>query len=313
MEKETGNCYFNYVHDESLQTNVFKRQQDPFFRWHLTLREGLLRWGVGTVCAALPAPDSPLWPVAPLSLPGSNSSTDAGWLRQDPKGPALPGTPYLPGISAMEDPFPYGNVTKEYVLTPEAATVLWKDHCTRVRSPAAKAVLCLLPQTTYWHMHVGFRVDKTDHTTPCTALWWERLNSKINALSKLWYVTCVYSGVLLDALPHSHCITLTSFPRGIQSPLVGAWARNSLACSLPGTSGIQSSGFVSSSCKRKQRVNNVATALESSPTCFRTQLRLLSRALEIPRVTLSRTRKTNETWQKKRKSMCQENCTTNTN
>lgn len=194
--------------------------------------------------------------------------------------------------------------------------VLWKDHCTPVRSPGAKALLCLLPQTTYWHVHVGFRVDKTHHTTTWTALWWEGLKSKISALCTLWDVICVYSGVLLDALPHSHCITLTSFPRGIQSPLVGAWARNSLACSLPGTSGIQSSGFVSSSYKRKQRVNNVATALASSPTCFRTQHRLLSRGLEIPRssvVTLSRTRKTNETWQKKRKSMYQENCTTNTN
>lgn len=44
-----------------------------------------------------------------------------------------------------------------------------------------------------------------------------------------------------------HCITLTSFPKGIQSPFVGACARNSRALSLPGTSGMQSSGFVSSS------------------------------------------------------------------
>jgi hypothetical protein len=55
---------------------------------------------------------------------------------------------------------------------------------------------------------------------------------------------------ITQALAHSHCITLTSLPRGIHSPLVGAWARNSLACSLPGTSGIQSSGFVSSSCRK---------------------------------------------------------------
>lgn len=71
MEKETGNCYFNYVHDESLQTNVFKRQQDPFFRWHLTLREVLLRWGVGAVCTALPAPDSPL----------ARSSSQFTWIK----------------------------------------------------------------------------------------------------------------------------------------------------------------------------------------------------------------------------------------
>lgn len=52
--------------------------------------------------------------------------------------------------------------------------------------------------------------------------------------------------------PFLHCITLTSFPRGIQSPLVGACARNSRAFSLPGTSGMQSSGLVSSSWRRKK-------------------------------------------------------------
>ena len=67
-------------------------------------------------------------------------------------------------------------------------------------------------------------------------------------------------------------MTLTSFPSGIQSPLVGVWARNSLACSLPGTSGIQSSGLVSSSWKRKQCVSSMAKkASEPSPTCLRTQ------------------------------------------
>lgn len=50
-----------------------------------------------------------------------------------------------------------------------------------------------------------------------------------------------------------HCITLTSFPKGIQSPFVGACARNSRALSLPGTSGMQSSGFVSFSYKKKQK------------------------------------------------------------
>lgn len=45
---------------------------------------------------------------------------------------------------------------------------------------------------------------------------------------------------------YSHCITFTSFPRGIHSPLVGACARKFLASSFPGSAGIQSSGL--SSC-----------------------------------------------------------------
>jgi len=58
----------------------------------------------------------------------------------------------------------------------------------------------------------------------------------------------LYDGpVTSGALSALHCITLTSFPKGIQSPFVGACARNSRALSLPGTSGMQSSGFVSSS------------------------------------------------------------------
>ena len=43
-----------------------------------------------------------------------------------------------------------------------------------------------------------------------------------------------------------HFITLTSFPRGIHNPLVGALAKNSRACSFSGRSGIESSGFSSS-------------------------------------------------------------------
>ena len=78
--------------------------------------------------------------------------------------------------------------------------------------------------------------------------------------------------LLLETLPRSHCMTLTSFPSGIQSPLVGVWARNSLVCSLPRTSGIQSSGLVSSSWKRKQCVSSMAKkASVPSPTCLRTQ------------------------------------------
>lgn len=49
-----------------------------------------------------------------------------------------------------------------------------------------------------------------------------------------------------------HCMTLTSFPKGIQSPFVGACARNSRALSLPGTSGMQSSGFVSFSYVKRE-------------------------------------------------------------
>lgn len=49
-----------------------------------------------------------------------------------------------------------------------------------------------------------------------------------------------------------HCMTLTSFPKGIQSPFVGACARNSRALSLPGTSGMQSSGFISFSYRKRQ-------------------------------------------------------------
>lgn len=50
------------------------------------------------------------------------------------------------------------------------------------------------------------------------------------------------------AVLYSHCITFTSFPRGIHSPLVGAWARKLRASSFPGSAGIQSSGFTSFSC-----------------------------------------------------------------
>ena len=50
---------------------------------------------------------------------------------------------------------------------------------------------------------------------------------------------------------HSHCITFTSFPRGIHSPLVGACARKSLASSFPGSAGMQSSGLSSSSYRQR--------------------------------------------------------------
>lgn len=56
---------------------------------------------------------------------------------------------------------------------------------------------------------------------------------------------------------YSHCITFTSFPRGIQSPLVGACARNLLASSFPDSSGIQSSGFSSCSCSKNSVTKGV--------------------------------------------------------
>ncbi|TNN85789.1 hypothetical protein EYF80_004036 [Liparis tanakae] len=49
---------------------------------------------------------------------------------------------------------------------------------------------------------------------------------------------------------YSHCITFTSFPRGIHRPLVGAFARKLRASSFPGSAGIQSSGLSSCSCNR---------------------------------------------------------------
>jgi hypothetical protein len=51
-----------------------------------------------------------------------------------------------------------------------------------------------------------------------------------------------------------HFMTLTSFPRGIHSPFVGALDKNSRACSFSGRSGIQSSGLSSSTLQRGRNI-----------------------------------------------------------
>lgn len=61
-------------------------------------------------------------------------------------------------------------------------------------------------------------------------------------------VTVSSSHCSIRGAVYSHCITFTSFPRGIHRPLVGAFARKLRASSFPGSAGIQSSGLSSCSC-----------------------------------------------------------------
>lgn len=70
--------------------------------------------------------------------------------------------------------------------------------------------------------------------------------------------------VLRPCRCYSHCITFTSLPRGIQSPLVGACARNLLASSFPGSAGIQSSGFSSCSCNGTNNSPTLASQLSEA-------------------------------------------------
>ena len=64
---------------------------------------------------------------------------------------------------------------------------------------------------------------------------------------------------------YSHCITFTSFPRGIHSPLVGAWARKLLAASFPGSAGMQSSGLSSCSCNNSCQLGTFLGANNNFP------------------------------------------------
>lgn len=64
---------------------------------------------------------------------------------------------------------------------------------------------------------------------------------------------------------YSHCITFTSFPRGIHSPLVGACARKLLAASFPGSAGMQSSGLSSCSCNNSCQLGTFLGANKNFP------------------------------------------------
>lgn len=90
----------------------------------------------------------------------------------------------------------------------------------------------------------------------------------INYVKELWALylspsvkTQAYTAGLVSV--YSHCITFTSFPRGIHSPLVGAFARKVLASSFPGSAGIQSSGFSSCSCNSISHCHHVWTSKQA--------------------------------------------------
>ena len=213
------------VHEGSLY-NVFKAAVPLLNKHHLTL----LQW---IVCTQLHLVQTHLvWPLTPLIM-------RTGWGETQGATPQCILCP--PWHFYMEYPFCYRllkhRLCKQLQSSrrpmPLQAEALESRHCSASYPRHWRTIARWLP-------HLSPR----NHGLTFNSMVWEWMKSEL--ICKWRSVTCVYWGCYLKPF-HTHTAWLWLLSPVASRPLVGAWTRRSLACSLPGTSGIQFSGLVSSS------------------------------------------------------------------